>query len=115
MPKNRSSKQAKIARQRRARAHRGVTQQQDTLTAFTLACSTGYLPMACPDGQTRQLTLARITDWHNEGLARDGEPPLELGELTELLSDDLLMGRLRLRPDGLWESDDDYFEDRSQA
>lgn len=115
MPKNRSNRQAKIARQRRARAHRDLTQQQDTLTAFTLACATGSLPMACPGGQTRHLTLARITDWFNEGLARDGEPPLEDGELNELLSADLLMGRFRLRPDGLWESDDDYFEDRSEA
>lgn len=115
MPKNRSNRQTKMARQRRARAHRGQTQQPDVLTAFTLACASGSLPVACPDGQTRQLTLARITDWHNEGLALDGEPPLEQGELTELLSADILMGRLRLRQDGLWESDDDYFTEGSRA
>lgn len=115
MPKNRSNRQARIARQRKARAHRSQTQQQDTLTAFILACATGYFPMACADGQTRDLTIDRITGWHNERLARDDEPPLEPGELTGLLAEDLLMGLFRLRPDGLWESDDDYFEDGSRA
>lgn len=113
MPKNRSNRQTRIARQRKARAHRGQAQQQDTLTAFTLAYAAGRFPMACTDGQSRDLTVDRLAEWHNDEFASDGEPPLEVGELTRLLSEDLLTGRFRLRPDGLWESDDDFFADGS--
>lgn len=115
MPKNRSNRQARIARQRKARAARSQAQHTDVLTAFTEACASGFFPMAGADGETRRLPVARIAEWHNEGLARDGEPPLERGELTSLLADDLMFGRLRLRPDGLWESDDDYFTAGSRA
>ena len=49
-------------------------------------------------------------------LAADGEPPLDgEAEFRRLLVDDVQSGALRLRRDGHWESDVDYFTNAPDA
>jgi hypothetical protein len=116
MPKNLSNRTRKLQRQAKAHAHRHGARSHIDITAMYAALEqvavTGHFAMAGTDGQPQHLPYRRVVDWHNAALAADGEPPLEFGELTTILIDDVMFGRLRLRPDGLWESDDDYFTDR---
>ncbi|MEV6146348.1 hypothetical protein [Streptomyces sp. NPDC051992] len=122
MPKNRSSRTQKLAHQAAARTNRGlpsvpriVTSPADARAALEQVGITGAFPMAGPDGQVRQVTWRQISDWHHTSLAAKEEPPLEPGELTEILLQDLMFGRLRLRTDGLWESSEAYFADGDGA
>ena len=71
--------------------------------------------MAGTNGETREVTYQQISDWHNASYAANGEPPLEPGEVDEILTHDVMFGRLRLRPDGLWESGQAYFADGADA
>lgn len=122
MPKNRSSRSKKLARQTKARVSRSlppvprlVASASEARAVLERVATAGYFPVAGPDGQTLTVTLQQIRDWHNASLAADGEPPLEPGELSEILVHDFIFGRLRLRTDGLWESDDDYLGTGAQA
>ncbi|GGJ63905.1 hypothetical protein [Streptomyces brasiliensis] len=64
------------------------------------------------DGEVKILTAERIRACFEAELRSDGEAPLEgEGEFRAMLSDDVRTGSLRLRRDGYWESDVNYFED----
>jgi hypothetical protein len=116
MPKNRSSRSKKLTRQAKARTSRSlppvprlVASPAEARSALERVAIDGHFQMAGPEGQTHTVTFQAISDWHNASYAANGEPPLELGELSEILMHDFMFGRLRLRTDGLWESDADYF------
>lgn len=122
MPRNRSTRQAKIARQAKAGASRGlppvprlVTSPSEARAALEQVGATGAFRMQGANGQTRGVTYRHISDWHNTSYAAKGEPPLDPGELAEILMHDVMFGRLRLRTDGLWESNQPYFADGSEA
>lgn len=122
MPKNRSTRSQKIARQNKARDSRSLplvpriiaspTQAQAALQSVFAAQA---FPMAASDGQTQQVTLQHVTDWLDADYTAKGEPPLEPGEIIEILTHDVIFGRLRVRTDGLWESSQPYFTDGSGA
>ncbi|MEV6653868.1 hypothetical protein [Streptomyces sp. NPDC051219] len=62
------------------------------------------------EGQIRVLTAERIRARFEAELAADGEPPLDGDrEFRSILTEDGHNGSLRLRRDGYWESDVDYF------
>ncbi|MFC8876001.1 hypothetical protein [Streptomyces ardesiacus] len=67
-------------------------------------------------GQVRVLTTERIRARFEAKLTADGEPPLDGdAEFRRLLVDDVRSGSLRLRRDGHWESDVDYFTEESAS
>lgn len=85
-----------------------IASAADARAALEGVVAAGHFPVAGPDGQTRQVTLEQISDWRNANYAAKGEPPLEPEELDEVLIHDFIFGRLRVRTDGLWESDNGY-------
>lgn len=119
MPKNRSNRTKKLARQNKARFRsqtvRTTTDVAEMRAALERVALSGAFPVPGSDGEIRQVSYRQIVDWHNAGLAADGEPPLEPGELPQLLLDDVMFGHLRLRTDGLWECDQPYFQDAASA
>ena len=122
MPKNRSSRSRKLARQTKARVNRSlppvprlVASPAEARAALEQGSALGYFPVASEDGQVRQVTFQQISDWHEASYAANGEPPLEPGELDEILMHDVMFGRLRLRTDGLWESSQAYFADGDEG
>ncbi|MDX3531947.1 hypothetical protein P1P75_37510 [Streptomyces sp. ID05-39B] len=122
MPKNRSSRSQKLARQSKARASRAVPPMPrlvasplEARTVLEQVAGTGHFALIDSNGQRQQVTMRHIRDWHNASLTADGQPPLEPGELAEILMHDFMFGRLRLRTDGPWESDDDYLTPGGQA
>jgi hypothetical protein len=116
MPKKRSTSSRSVKMQRQAKAlarRRGEqfkTDWQSTIEAFDRAVLAGVFQVMTEDGETRDLTLDRIRAYTDARLAADGEDPVTLPELAQFLGEDLGYGSLRVRPDGLWESDTDYFE-----
>jgi hypothetical protein len=122
MPKNRSTRSQKIARQNKARNSRGlqpvpriVASPPQAQAALQSAFTAQDFPMVASDEQTRRVTLQHIADWLEADYAAKGEPDLEPGELIEILTHDVMFGRLRVRTDGLWESSQPYFADGSEA
>lgn len=122
MPKNRSSRSKKLARQDKARISRGVLDvpritwdPKAIRAALDQVAVTGYFPMVGSDGQARQITYKQVRDWCAADLAAEGEPVLEPDEFTDILRNDLIFGFLRLRTDGLWESDQVYFQSRDET
>ncbi|NUS26773.1 MAG: hypothetical protein HOV92_21435 [Streptomyces sp.] len=119
MPKNRTTRAKKLARQGKARARRQAVHTTidvaKMFAAFEQVAIAGLFPVAGPDGETRQVPYQHVVDWHNAELAADGEPLLGPGELTQLLIDDVMFGHLRLRSDGLWESSQPYFTAGAEA
>ncbi|MFF3547142.1 hypothetical protein ACFYXD_35555 [Streptomyces platensis] len=110
--RNTSSRAAKVRRQAQARAARQQnhvsTDWDSTLAAFTQAMATGSLRMMCDDGEARDVTITQIREHINAGLAADGEEPVTTEEFAAFLEEDLRIGALRLRSDGLWDSVVDY-------
>jgi hypothetical protein len=122
MPKNRNTRSRKIARQNKARNSRSlppvpriVASPNQAQAALESVFTAQAFPMAVLDGQPRQVTLQHIADWLDADYAAKGEPPLEPGELAEILTHDVIFGRLRVRTDGLWESSQPYFTDGAEA
>jgi len=122
MPKNRSTRSKKIARQNKTRNSRAlppvpriVTSPAQAQAALESVFTGQSFPMAAADGKTRQVTLQRIADWLEADYASKGEPPLEPGELDEILTHDVIFGRLHVRTDGLWESTQPYFTDGAES
>lgn len=112
-----SARAAKQRRQSKAlagrRAQRSQIEFAHATAALDEALAAGSLQMLCPDGQVRELTVERMWAHIEADLAGDGEPPLGDYEAFRWVARvDLESGALWLRPDGLWESDEDYFTDR---
>jgi hypothetical protein len=124
--KNRSSRQAKQARQNANRARRNApvygavrplevmgvipASHDDILKAFGEAWDSGVLQMATgPNGQIREITVEQIAENINTALAGDGEPAADPEEVKSIASEDILQGTMWLRPDGVWETQIDYF------
>lgn len=111
--RNTSARAAKMRRQAKATAARSGQQARTDLErmldAFTVAAATGAsLEMVSPDGIRYTATLEDIRQHINTELTQDGEPPADAAEAAQLLADDILIGALYLRPDGVWESAIDY-------
>ncbi|WP_333758005.1 hypothetical protein [Streptomyces sp. ISBFB 2968] len=117
-PKNRSNKQARQRRQARALAvrqeTRGEIHWQDTLTAAAAAVAAGGFNVVGPDGQDRFVSLDRMRTHVNADLVADGADgfPDVASFVAHHLPNELDWGMLRLRSDGRWEADEDYFTDR---
>lgn len=125
--KNRSSKQTKQRRQATNRARRNAPlygaarplevmgvipgSTNDILKAFYEAWETGgALRMAAgPNGQVREVTVEQIVENINTALTGDGEEAADMEEARTIASEDILQGRMWLRPDGVWETQIDYF------
>ncbi|MFF2101777.1 hypothetical protein [Streptomyces sp. NPDC058202] len=106
--KSKSSRVVKQQRQAKARASRRADL---TVVGMESAMQLDAFPVV-HDGQVRVLSAERIRARFEAELASDGEPPLDgEAEFRRLLVDDVLSGALRLRRDGHWESDVDYFTD----
>lgn len=69
----------------------------------------GVLTMRGAGGQTWKITVDDVREWHEIEYSSKGEPPLEPGELSEILFNDVSFGHLVRRADGLWESELPYF------
>ena len=108
-----SARAAKMRRQAKTtaarRSQQARTDLERMLDAFAVSAATGAaLEMVTPDGTRYTATLDNIRQHINAGLAQDGEPPADAAEAAQLLADDILIGALYLRPDGVWESAVDY-------
>lgn len=110
-----SSRAAKVQRQAKARAARSTRTSRewaafpDMIAALTQACALGYLRVLRPSGDIEDLPLTHIRDYLNAAYASDGEPPLDPGELAEMLGGDLRDGEMAMWTDGLWSVNEDYF------
>ncbi|AXE82252.1 hypothetical protein [Streptomyces atratus] len=104
--RNPSARSKKLDRQERQRAAR-----HGEMTTVGMAA---VLPLdAFPvlhEGEIRILPADRIRARFEAELASDNEPPLDGdAEFRSMLVEDVQEGRFRLRRDGNWESDNDYF------
>ncbi|NUP35746.1 MAG: hypothetical protein HOY76_01665 [Streptomyces sp.] len=110
--RNTSARAAKVRRQTNALATRRRPQLRTDLdgilNAFAEAVAAGAFELAGPNGTPYTATLEDISAYTNAELADDGEPPAGMAEVLQLFADDIRYGALRLRLDGLWESDNDY-------
>lgn len=122
--KNRSSKQAKQNRQNQARdrSRHGVPvgmkaletigspyDHSAMLEAFTRAWAADSVQMLCSDGEVRHLPVGQAQAYVNAQLLADGEPAADLEEARDIVGEDILIGEMWLRPDGVWEASIDYF------
>lgn len=118
-PRNTSARAAKMRRQTKAlavrRGQQARTDLKGMLDAFAAAAATGALEMIAPDGTRYTATIENIRRHINAELAQDGEPPADTAEAAQLLADDILIGALYLRPDGVWESAIDYRTTQGEA
>jgi len=123
MPKksrNTSARAAKLRRQARSLAVRREGQANadwdSTLAAFTDSVAAGVFRMVCPDGEIRDLTLERMRAHMEADITPDGMEPFgDHATFLHFLAVDLEFGAFRLRPDGLWETTEDYFTDRAAS
>ncbi len=105
-PRNTSSRIAKQKRQAKARRARKADRE---VAGWVAALRLDAFPVL-HGGEVKVLAAERIRAHFEAELAADGEPPLDGdGEFRSLLADEVRHGALRLRPDGFWESDVDYF------
>lgn len=120
MSKNRSARATKARRQAKALAVRRAgevkTDWQNTLDSFAQSIGEGSFQMLCQNGEVRTLTLDRMRA-HMEAdiIPDDGEPFGDFDTFLHFAYVDLEAGFLWLRPDGVWESREDYFTDRCQV
>lgn len=107
-----SSRDAKLRRQAKARAVRQAgqtaTDWDSTYMAFTQAVTAGVFRIVGDDGHDREVTVGQMRAHIDAGLAKDGEEPVTTQELVDFLYEDLRMGSLALRSDGMWSSRIDY-------
>lgn len=103
--KNRSNKQAKKRNQDKAREARQEQLydaiENASVEAFPTSLATGQFEVLTGDGP-RTVTLGQMCQSLDADMADDGEPPMDLDELTRLLEDDVHMRQIYLAPDGLW-------------
>jgi glycine/D-amino acid oxidase-like deaminating enzyme len=112
-PRNTSARAAKMRRQAKGiAARRGQQARTDlntVLNAFTQAVAAGSLDLAAPDGTLYTAPIEQILRHINAELTEDREPAADAAEVAQLLAEDILIGALWLRPDGVWQSAVDYW------
>lgn len=77
--------------------------------AFTRAWAADSVQMLCSDGEVRHLPVAQAQAYVNAQLMADGEPAADLDEARDIVGEDILIGEMRLSPDGVWEASINYF------
>lgn len=110
--RNTSARAAKQRRQAKSRAVRQADQARtdwvSTVEAFRAAVEAGQFRFAGSDGTPHTVSLDQLHAHTNAELASDGEPPATRLEVVEFLYEDLELGALTLRRDGMWQSTVDY-------
>lgn len=112
-----STRAAKLRRRARSLAVRpegqAATDWDATLAACTASIAAGVFRMVCPDGEVRDVTLERMRTHMEADITPDGMEPFgDHATFVHFLAVDLQYGALWLRPDGLWQSNEDYLTDR---
>ncbi|MFG3276006.1 hypothetical protein [Streptomyces luteogriseus] len=107
----RSKNSSRVVKQQRQAKARAARRADLIVAGMTSAARLEAFPVV-HEGQVRVLTAERIRARFEAELAADDEPPLDgESEFRSLLMDHVCSGALRLRRDGYWESDVDYFAD----
>lgn len=124
--KRTNSRAAKLRQKTQARTTRTPAPKtapfHDALEALTRGLAAGQLPVLCPDGQVRQLTYDRLREQLTAGLARLNErfgldfslpqqPTAAAQQIAQYLANDLLLGAITMRTNGVWLLPENYFAD----